>query len=397
MSGKTCFSNVITIEHLKEQWFEREISVTNVQIESKPIKRLVVCCDGTWQGPDNDCPTNVLKIAQAVKTFTKDKNGNTIAQVLYYDEGVGIDEGADEDKGIPKIFDYIKDLIDKVGGGAFGWWIGNKIKEAYIFLCLNYNPGDEIYLFGFSRGAYTVRSLAGLINCSGLLQRPDITKSSQAYKIYRIADADERNRKADEFRQENKNIEPVPIKLLGCWDTVGALGIPDFIPWITLDNKFNKKYSFHDTKLSPIIQNALHAIAVDERRKAFNVTHMEREEGFKGNMQEIWFPGDHGCVGGGTQRTLGLSNAALKWMVDEASKLGLELDLKLSQDSVKIDHTTAFTGESVIPGLGTADREVSCSDFNNLHISVKRRWRDLKDYRPENLKCLAQELDSWHE
>lgn len=368
----------------------------NMQIENEQIKRLVVCCDGTWQGPDNDCPTNVLKIAQAVKPVAKDKNGNEIAQVLYYDEGVGIDEGTDEDKGIPKIFDVWKDIVDKVGGGAFGWWIGNKIKEAYIFLCLNYTPGDEIYLFGFSRGAYTVRSLAGLINCSGLLQRPKIGKSSQAYEIYRIKDEQKRNEEAEKFRQTNE-AERVPIKLLGCWDTVGALGVPDFIPWFNLDNILNEKYQFHNTNLSPIIRNALHAIAVDEKRKAFDVTHMKPGQGFQGNILEMWFPGDHGCVGGGTKETLELSNAALEWMVDEASKLGLELDLQLSQNPIDINHKAPFKSKSMVGKLGTHNRDVACFNFENLHISVKRRWRDLENYRPANLECFAQELNAWNE
>jgi uncharacterized protein (DUF2235 family) len=368
----------------------------NMQIENEQIKRLVVCCDGTWQGPDNDCPTNVLKIAQAVEPVAKDKNGNEIAQVLYYDEGIGTDENADEDGGIAGTVDYIKKFAEKVGGGAFGWWIGNKLKEAYIFLCLNYTPGDEIYLFGFSRGAYTVRSLAGLINCSGLLQRPDISKSSQAYKIYRIADAEKRKKEADKFRQEN-NIKQVPIKLLGCWDTVGALGVPDFIPWFKLDNILNKKYQFHNTNLSPIIQNARHAIAVDEKRKAFNVTYMKPGQGFNGDIKEMWFPGDHGCVGGGTKETLKLSNAALKWMVDEASKLGLEVNLELSQDDFEIDHTAPFSNKSELGDLGMDDRAIVGFNFDNLHISVKRRWRDLGNYRPANLECLAQELNDWNE
>lgn len=359
------------------------------------MKRLIVCCDGTWQGLDNNCPTNVLKIAQAVKPIA---NEDEIPQILYYDEGIGIDETMDENTGLERIVDYIKDFAERVGGGAFGWWIGNKIKEAYIFLCLNYTPRDEIYLFGFSRGAYTVRSLAGLINCSGLLQRPYIGKSSQAYKIYRIEDLQERNRKAEEFRQKN-NARQVPIKLLGCWDTVGALGIPDFIPWLKLDDIFNEQHQFHDTKLSPIIQNALHAIAVDENRKAFDVTHMEPGQGFQGKIQEMWFPGDHGCVGGGTKEALGLSNAALKWMAEEARKLGLELDLQLSQNAIDIDHTVPFSSKSVLGNFGMHERDVDKFNFDDLHVSLKRRWRDLgNDYRPANLsKKFAQELNNWKE
>jgi uncharacterized protein (DUF2235 family) len=135
-----------------------------------------------------------------------------------------------------------------------------------------------------------------------------------------MKEQENRNQEAEKFRQEN-NAERVPIKLLGCWDTVGALGIPDFIPWLKLDDIFNEQHRFNDTKLSPIIQNALHAIAVDENRKAFDVTYMEPGQGFQGKIQEMWFPGDHGCVGGGTKETFGLSNAALKWMAEEASNI----------------------------------------------------------------------------
>ena len=116
------------------------------------MKRLVICCDGTWQKLDNPYPTNVLKMAQAIRLVDDDG----VAQVVYYDDGVGA----------------TGDVLDKVGGGAFGWGIDNKIQQAYRFLNLNYAPGDQVYLFGYSRGAYTVRSLAGMIYCSGLIKAP---------------------------------------------------------------------------------------------------------------------------------------------------------------------------------------------------------------------------------
>ncbi|MBV8886356.1 MAG: DUF2235 domain-containing protein, partial [Chroococcidiopsidaceae cyanobacterium CP_BM_RX_35] len=106
------------------------------------MKRLVVCCDGTWQALNSPYPTNVVKIAQAVKPITT----NNILQTVFYDQGVGTG-----------------DEFDKITGGVFGWGIDKVIQDAYRFLSLNYVAGDEIYLFGFSRGAYTVRSLAGLI------------------------------------------------------------------------------------------------------------------------------------------------------------------------------------------------------------------------------------------
>src|ERR671932_2296063 len=128
------------------------------------MKRLIVCCDGTWQKLTSPCPTNVVKIAQAIKPFANDET----PQVLYYEQGVGTEDEA-----------------DKIFGGAFGRGIDDHIQDAYRFLCLNYVEGDEIYLFGFSRGAYTVRSLAGLIYCSGLLSHKNIRKTSEAYQLYR--------------------------------------------------------------------------------------------------------------------------------------------------------------------------------------------------------------------
>ena len=138
------------------------------------MKRLVVCCDGTWQSQDNEIPTNVFKIAQAVTPSIghgeetspslsvkqtderENKENNKTHQILYYDQGIG---AVPSRGGTQSLLKSVGDSIEKIGGGAFGWWIDEKIEEAYIFLCLNYEPGDEIYLFGFSRGAYTVRSL----------------------------------------------------------------------------------------------------------------------------------------------------------------------------------------------------------------------------------------------
>lgn len=366
------------------------------------MKRLVVCCDGTWQSVNNDCPTNVLKIAQAIEPMVTDHQGNTIPQILYYDEGIG----AVPDEGKQSFVKNFGDLIEKVGGGAFGWWIDEKIKEAYIFLCLNYCPGDEIYLFGFSRGAYTVRSLAGLISCSGLLKRPDISKTSEAYRIYRLKDPDKRKREGEKFRQKNAdqqdNTNQLNIRLLGCWDTVGALGIPNFFDFDIFDisDFLNQKYEFHDRNLNPLIQNARHAIAIDERRKAFDVTIMKPGEEFKGTLKQVWFPGDHGCVGGGTKEALGLSNAALKWMADEASELGLKLDLSLAEGTDYIDAQIPFTSHSMMGIVGHHLRDIAelndelgqgfKFDLDHFHVSVKERWCKDPDYRPKNLEDFLQ-------
>ena len=355
------------------------------------MKRLIVCCDGTWQSQDNEVPTNVFKFAQAVEQ-TADRDN--IPQILYYDRGIG---AVPSRGGTQSPIESIGDSIEKLGGGAFGWWIDEKIEEAYIFLCLNYQPGDEIYLLGFSRGAYTVRSLAGLINCCGLLERPDIDRTAEAYKIYRIDNKQQRQESATKFHQNN-NIQSVKIKFLGCWDTVGALGIPDFTPLLLMDKLFNVKYQFHDTELSPIIENARHAIAIDEKQKALKVTIMKPDENFNGVLKQVWFPGGHGCVGGGTAETIGLSNAALKWMADEASELGLNLNF--GSDLVT-DYKTPLK-ERFMP-IGKGERNISQLNDElpngfkfdldrDFHISVKQRWCDPNtQYRPQNLQEFMQD------
>nr|NCS26798.1 DUF2235 domain-containing protein [Microcystis aeruginosa BS13-02] len=136
--------------------------------------RLIVCCDGTWQDLGQAYPTNVVKMVQAI-TPLDDNKGNPIRQIIYYDEGIGTKQSNTE----------VTDALIKIAGGALGIGMDHKIQDAYRFLCLNYQPEDEIYLFGFSRGAYTVRCLAGLVYNCGLLYREFIRQIPKAYEIYR--------------------------------------------------------------------------------------------------------------------------------------------------------------------------------------------------------------------
>jgi uncharacterized protein (DUF2235 family) len=338
------------------------------------MKRLIVCCDGTWQKLSSGYPTNVVKIAQAITPQAT----NGIPQIIFYDEGIGTG-----------------DLVDKTLGGAFGWGIDQNIKDAYRFLCLNYNEGDEIYLYGFSRGAYTVRSLAGLIYCSGLLARNKIRETHTAYELYRDSNIRREHPEAIEFRQKNavhlQNGDDVPIKLLGCWDTVGSLGIPDQIPLLPIDEWINEKYDFHNTTLSPIIENALHAVAIDEHRKVFDVTPMVKDpSNTKQNLLQVWFPGNHGCVGGGTEEQSGLSDGALKWMIDKSHKIGgLEFDEKKVPEGINPDPIIPFdnTLKRISALSGKNLRKVS-DDWEDLHESVKERW--IKSH----LKFTSEAMDS---
>ncbi len=413
------------------------------------MKRLIVCCDGTWQKLSSPYPTNVVKIAQAIKPSSS-KDGTS--QIVFYDEGVGAGNAAE--KFLAK--------ADQILGGAFGLGIDNNIQDAYRFLCLNYDVGDEIYLFGFSRGAYTVRSLAGLINCSeGLLPLSEIRNAPALYDIYRDIkltlkekrkflhfpipkaysphfnemkkyrdeahkiysdrsfisykeaekdteksqqDLEQKERKVNELLKqlpEKGNplkLQDTDITLLACWDTVGSLGVPNQLP--ILSQYINKKYAFHDLCLSKRIRHALHAVAIDEIRKVFDVTHMYRQEDDKQPLNEIWFPGGHGCVGGGSKEESRLSNTALKWMMDQIADLGLKLEFNrdVIEDGIEADHKSKFdnTVEGIYKLLGEKQREIPPNSFQELHESTKNRWRDLSDYRPNNLKKYYDiDLNKW--
>lgn len=354
------------------------------------MKRLIVCCDGTWQDLECPYPTNVVKIAQAIEPIAKDG----ISQVVFYDEGIGTGGST-----------VVEKKLDRISGGALGKGIDKNIQDGYRFLCLNYSPGDEIYLFGFSRGAYTVRSLAGLMYNSGLLSRSNIRHIPEAYRLYRDRLKPDHPDIA-EFRHKysfktEKYGDRAPITLLACWDTVGSLGIPDLTSFLNLDRKINEKYQFHDPKLSPIIQNALHAVAIDEQRSTFYASLMEKSNRTQDQrLIQKWFPGDHGCVGGGSEEQSGLSDAALKWMIDSIGELelGLEIDTIVIPTGVSPNPDADYKVEpkSIIGRmtriLGKKVREVS-DNFDDLHDSVKTRWRDRKDYRPNNLHKHSSKLN----
>ena len=370
----------------------------------KPNKRLIVCCDGTWQDLDCNYPTNVVKIAQAIKNAASDR----VPQIIHYSEGVGT--GAEK--------------LDRLLGGAFGWGIDRRIQNAYRFLCCNYEDGDEIYLFGFSRGAYTVRSLAGLIYKCGLLSRCHIRKTKDAYTLYRDRTVSPSDEAAITFRKHyavhsaaTPQNTQIPITLLGCWDTVGALGVPKTLPLIS--HWTNKKYEFHDTKLNPKIQHALHAVAIDERRSAFAVTHMVPSDHIpnrKEQVTEVWFAGTHGCVGGGTEANHGLSDITLQWMMESIEKLGLGLEFVDAPHTVveggihpdpAIKFADTMKGIYVLTGAKNRDLidqkedpETTLDEYffaHKIHNSVKQRWQLLSldpRYQPKLMLAFKQWFDA---
>ena len=268
-------------------------------------RRLIICADGTWNtasrsGREQSFSTNVAKLARAIKPVT----AAGMSQVTFYREGVGTQWGP-----------------DRLLGGAFGLGISKNICDCYHFLVNNYAAGDEIFLFGFSRGAYTVRSLAGLIRNCGILQPEQAERIPEAYRLYRNR-SDTAHPNGDEARLFRAlYAREARIKCLGVWDTVGALGVPVTL----LNHLFLRAYEFHNVRLSSSVDNAFHAIAIDERRKAFAPTLWE-PQGVPGQtVEQVWFPGVHANIGGGYSDSH-LSDNALLWMIERAESCGLEID-----------------------------------------------------------------------
>jgi uncharacterized protein (DUF2235 family) len=386
------------------------------------MKRLVVCFDGSWNRLDAPFSTNVVITAESVLPIASDGT----AQAIFYDEGVGTRKG------------------EKLSGGLLGHGIVQNLGDAYRFLIFNHTPGDEIYVFGFSRGAYTARSFAGLLSTCGLLRRGDAAKVTDAILLYqqrRANDAafDDRmmafrrqycphlcvSDKEDLWRSQNipdykvGSVPQLRITYLGVWDTVGALGIP---ARYKLLNFLDRKYEFHDTSLSPFVRSARHAVAIDERRKDFaptlwdNVVEMNKSMGVAADAddapyQQKWFPGVHGSVGGGGERR-GLSDRALDWILDGARHQGLELDgsdhSRIFELKPDFREYLANAPPPARPGLidrlmalmPHADRSPGPAALHDVAISARQRWLEAADrlndkvrYRPPTLGGVASQLD----
>ena len=269
------------------------------------MKRLVICCDGTWNRPDSQYVTNIEKIARTVQIDSASVESGVQQSVVYL-SGVGVGYG-----------------VDRILGGAFGFGLFSNVLAGYRFLASNYEPGDEIYVFGFSRGAYTARSLCGMIGKAGLLTRKALVDEKLPEAVARYKRLETQSGQSDaEFRRDYCHPD-TPIHFLGVFDTVGALGVP---------GAMRRKHQFHDVKLSKAVLCARQALAIDEPRMKFEPCLWEDTgaEGEAERVRQVWFEGAHSDVGGGVSPT-GLPDTALLWMVSEANKRGLVFDEELLQ------------------------------------------------------------------
>ena len=336
------------------------------------MRRLIICCDGTWNHPDqkgrNDGPrkpSNIVKIARSINPV--DAHG--VSQIVYYEKGVGTGNA-----------------LDKITGGVQGDGLDQNIVSAYRFLVNNYAAGDEIYIFGFSRGAYTARSLTGFIQFAGLLTKFHTYFTPEAFAMYQNKDDD------ISFFRENHQARDIKIKFIGVFDTVGAMGIP-----LKLFSNHNiKKYSFHDTRLGENIENAYQALAIDEKRKPFAPTLWNDDILPTQTMEQRWFAGVHTNIGGGYEKD-GLANIPLHWILHHAQQTGLEINY----DYIK--HYKPYFGHKLYKssnlmyrmlGMGSNIRKISLAKNQTIDKSVQIRMDKDKSYHPKNIKTSSIFSDS---
>lgn len=330
-------------------------------------KRIIYCCDGTWEKATND--TNVYKIYQALP---KDA-----AQATFYDDGVGAD-------GNP---------IEMLIGGALGTGLWAKIKQGYKTIALNYQPGDQLFLLGFSRGAYTARSLAGMIAICGLPAQ-NVTADNienltdTAFSAYR--DKDNRQNLLNSLA--SYALFNAQLTMVGVWDTVGSLGIPALFGGV--DPAF---YGFLDTNLHPDVKNAYHAVAVDEKRAEFPATLWTGPFQPDQTVEQAYFSGVHGDVGGGESAPTGVllpSDIPLSWMISKAAALGAYFSvdpLAAYPSPIGPSYATAPLHESWNLLWGFPKRRTISSDAS-IANSVNIRAQGNAAYRPTNLSFVKGAL-----
>jgi uncharacterized protein (DUF2235 family) len=339
------------------------------------VKRIVLCADGTWNHPDQvdrgqSRPSNVAKIALALAP-----EANGVRQVLFYDKGVGTN--------------WRQRLI----GGAFGVGLNKNIGDIYKFLAAHYEPGDEVYLFGFSRGAYTVRSAAGLIRNAGLLKRQYLHRFTDCFALYRRRDSASHPMGIESTLFRKMYSYDIRIKFIGVWDTVGAYGIP--LRGLRSVNRL-LGLEFHDVQLSRFVDYAYQALAIDEKRGPFTPTlWIQHAEAGDQTLEQVWFTGVHTNVGGGYEDT-GLSDTAFEWMRTKAERCGLAFD-PVELDALTIKPRWDGELRNSKTGLYVLTRDFNrpigakgASAKEVVHDSAFVRYRDDPAYRPPELTRYIQ-------
>lgn len=353
-------------------------------------KRIGIFLDGTWNNTKSN--TNVWRLAALCAAQGRDG----APQVTHYSIGV-----------------------NGLWGGMFGKGVAANVVDAYEWLVGQYNPEDEIFIFGFSRGAFTARSLAGFIAKYGLLKPGAPLGVAQLFERYRRANDKTIWKLAAEEAAgalENSSLEerwmlrysmPVTVKMVGVWDTVGALGVP----WFSFEGFSRSSFGWLHTGLRVPIQHAFHALAVDEHRLSFAPTPWtvlsttQAAPRSLGSVEQRWFPGNHGNVGGGYSGDL-LVQAPLKWLKGKAEHLGLafrydvEVDPDAHQAPISDSYSDFMKGvykrfskrhfRAIAPPPFKGERGTHTRVNETIDVSVFDRWRSNASYRPANVADWAK-------
>lgn len=352
------------------------------------VKRIALFLDGTWNNVNDN--TNVYR--------AKSLCNKSPEQLCYYSAGVGTQAG------------------DHLAGGMFGIGINEEVLSAYEWLVDHYEPDARIFIFGFSRGAFTARSLAGFISICGLLKPGSPISLKQVYERYRqgktehsiraLANLDDSGLSQPDLWLKRYS-RAIPVWFQGVWDTVGALGVP--LPWVP--HISSEDFAFLETDLRINDTFAYHALAVDEHRATFKPTLWQKQapkqsDTFKdrvlADVEQRWFVGAHANVGGGYANDL-LAQVPLQWLMSKAAGHGLifNSDVTLDGDEATCPVRDSYAemahglyevvtlGKHYYRPIGTppVDNGASITTTINetIDASVFDRWRKALDYRPPNL------------
>lgn len=341
------------------------------------MKRIAICFDGTWNRPEEkigeDHPTNVLQFARAIRP----SDGQGTEQVVFYDWGIG-------------------SYHDKLSGGGFGHGLEKNVMDGYRFLVHNYDPGDEIYLFGFSRGAYTARSLCGLINNCSVLRKEHGNRIEEAFRLYKTKKHKANSDHSQAWKRTYSVAEKTMIKFVGVWDTVGSLGLP-----FTIFGLIKDRNLFYDRGIGSNIRFARHAMALDEQRDDFQPTIWDPKPGV--DLEQVWFAGVHSDVGGGygpDKKGKALSDIPLIWLAEEAEKQDLvfsNLDAirqrYQSNDLVDAAQNNEYKGMFKLLGKRIRDIPDPAKNRTFVHDSVKRRYET--GYRSQPIENYIAKHGHW--
>ncbi|UVJ42855.1 DUF2235 domain-containing protein [Pseudomonas sp. LS1212] len=330
-------------------------------------RNLILLFDGTWNKQQDK--TNVCQMLQSFASA----GAHDGQQPCFYDPGVGTE------------------WHEVLTGGAFGHGLSANIRQGYRWLSEHYQPGDDIFVFGFSRGAYTARSLVGLIRKCGLLHLASASLVAQAYDLYRDKAVAPDSAPARSFRQSFAR--EVRVKFIGVWDTVGALGIP--VSGVPFSRDY---YQWHDTELSRIVDYAYHALALDEHRKDYQAAVWVTQDGQKKaeniEVEQRWFIGAHANVGGGYKNDR-LPSISLRWLQDKAEACGLTLSSTVTVGTSDHRAPMADSYSQFMLGLyknlkNEFNRPFGLGVNETIDESVWLRWKADPSYRPA---CLLGHSD----